>query len=95
MLKNIVVIKIDGKKYQTIIVKGVQRFPTNKLYEYLWTTGQVNLNRLADDYYRGNFTKEEYMEFHRGLGTSVGSFQEIFENAEIENPLWVERSDKK
>ena len=88
-MEKIIKIKIDRKIYHTIIdSKGVQRFPINKLYNHLWETGQINLNRLASDYYKGKFTKEEYMEFCRGLGYSVGGFQEIFEDVKIENPLW-------
>ena len=88
MDKNIEVI-IDGKKFPTILDdQGVQRFPVNGLYRHLVDSKQVDLNRLSIDFQKGLFSREDYMEFYRGIGYSVCGFLEIFEDAEIQNPLW-------
>lgn len=69
--------------------KGVRRFPANSLYRHLVNIKQVDLNRLCLDYQKGKFTKEEYMDFYRGIGYSVCGFAEIFgDDVDIENPVW-------
>ena len=92
VLGEIVIIKIGGKEYNTIIdSEGVQRFPTNKLFRHLVDEGMVNLNSLAVAYTRGLFSQEEFMMFCMGLGYSVSGFSDLsfFEELEIENLLWV------
>ena len=37
---------------------------------------------------KGNFTKEEYMQFNRDLDYNICGFTDLFPNLEIENPLW-------
>jgi len=88
-LETTVEVKINGVPYDTIIDnQGVQRFQKNNLYGYLINSGMVDLNELSCAYQNGSFTREEYMEFYRGIGYSVSGFCDIFDDVEIENPLW-------
>jgi hypothetical protein len=50
----------------------------------------LDLNKLALDYHRGKFTKEDYGEIMMMLGYSVSGFCDLnaFQDWEIENPLW-------
>lgn len=83
-----IIVKVNGKPYETHIVKGVQRFKVNKLCRFLVDSGMVSLNTLAIAYANKNFTKREYMEFKMAIGYLVSGFEELSFNAKIENPLW-------
>ncbi len=85
-------VKINGREYETVIGDdNIQRFKVNKLFRDLVFTKKVNLNQLGNDFQRGIFTLQEYMEFYMGLGYSICSFKEIFGQGdsllEIDNPL--------
>ena len=88
-----IIVKIGGNEYKTIIASdGRQRFVENSLLRHLIDSGMVSLNQLAIDYQAGKFPKEEYLFFYMGIGYSVGGFAElsVFEDLEIENPLWAD-----
>ncbi len=85
-----IIIRIDGKPYDTYIDDGgIQRFPRNNLLSYISDRGQI-MNELAAAYGEGKFTIDEYMQFYRDIGYSVGGFGEVFDEVNIENPLWEE-----
>jgi hypothetical protein len=55
----------------------------------------LDLNKLAVDYHKGKFTKDDYGEIMMMLGYSVSGFCDLsaFQDWEIENPLWDEEPD--
>lgn len=90
---NSITVTVGGRPYRTWIDDyGTQRFPANKLTRYLLDTYQIDLNQLAIAYAHEMFTQEEYLHFYMGLGYSVSGLSELsmFEDLEIDNPLWGE-----
>lgn len=97
---NIIVVKINGKDYDTKIdPDGVQRFVGDTLVKYLRLCQYIDLNLMYKDFYSGKIALEDYQRFYIMIGYSVAGFDEIFgvsglRNfeeyglAEIENPLW-------
>lgn len=96
---GIVVVKINGKKYETIVTEeGVQYFPTNKLIRYLVDSKQVSLQGLWDGFENGTYSMMELVEFYIGMGYTVLGLDELFGDSsinieedkqiKIENPLW-------
>ena len=88
---DVITVKVGGKPYQTVIDdEGTQRFQVNKLFRHLQGSCRIDLNQLGIDYANGLFTQEEYLHFYMGIGYSVSGLSELsmFEDLEIENPLW-------
>lgn len=82
-------IKVNGMKYRTTFdSNNVQRFETNSVIKHLVDSGQVSLNRLRIDYLNNKFSYIDYMEFVMKTGYSVSGFADLFQDADIENPLW-------
>lgn len=61
---------------------GVYRYKVNKLAR--WLADKVGLNDMWVAYFGGRFTQEEFMQFYRDIGYSLGGFEEI----------WAETLDK-
>ena len=88
-----IMIKIDGKKIQTIIGDDdVQRLPHNKVLGYL-VRGQedgktFDLNKLWIMHGHGLFSDEDIRFVYQNIGYSVCGYAEVFEDDKIENPVW-------
>lgn len=92
-----IIVKISGKNFKTYIDgHGVQRFLSNKFYNWLDVKYEINGNDLSKAYQTGCFSKWQYAKYLMGLGYSVCGFTEIsvFEDWEIENPLWEKKQKK-
>jgi hypothetical protein len=92
---DVIIVKVGGVPYETVMVKGVQRFKRNALIDHLSKTGQLDLNQIAiqyneGQYNEGKFDQRSYAEFNMALGYSVSGFADLsaFQDMEIENPLW-------
>jgi hypothetical protein len=90
---DIVTVLVDGLPCETIIDKdGVQRFRQNGALCWFVETAtagyRADMDELAFACHLGVFSKEDYAEIYRLLGYPVSDFREIFEDAEIENPIW-------
>lgn len=88
------IVKINGKPYETEMVNGVQRFKVNSCIKHLVDTKQIDVNKLCIDYQNGKFSQQDYAEVMMGVGYSVSAFIYLstFEDMEIENPLWDEEN---
>lgn len=58
---------------------GVYRYEKNKLIDWLFQTGKVDLNAMRVAYCHGAFSREEYMQFYRDMGYSLTGFEEVFD----------------
>jgi len=87
-----IMIKIGNRKIETYIdPHGTQRItPVNKLYNYLYECGKLDLNRLAVAVDTGQFKFKDYFELYLSIGYSVSGFSELsrFQKYQIKNPLW-------
>lgn len=85
-------IKINGVEHATIFTEnGVQRFPANRVVTAMFdatTDRSGDLNQLWIDQQEGRYTLGEMRELYRLIGYSIAGYAEIFEDDEIENPLW-------
>jgi hypothetical protein len=57
---------------------GTYRYEQNRLIDWLWRSGKVDLNVMRIAYCHGAFSREEYMQFYRDMGYSLSGFEEIF-----------------
>ena len=92
MAENIVV-KLNGKEYQTELVNGVQRFVPNPVVEKLvdkdieiynklgyrkyQEMGLYGLNEIAMDCQLGAFSVEDMLDFYTQIGYSVSGVLDI------------------
>lgn len=99
MAENIVV-KLNGKEYQTELVNGVQRFVPNPVIEKLVDKdieiynklgykkyeemGLYGLNEIAMDFHRGEFTVEDMLAFYTQIGYSVSGMLDLSFFEELE-----------
>ena len=101
-----IVVKLNGKEYQTEMVNGVQRFVPNPVvkklldknsnvycslgYRKFEELGLYSLNEISLDFYQGEFTVEDMLDFYTQTGYSVSGMLDLsyFEDVEVENPLW-------
>lgn len=68
--------------------RGVIRFRGNAVSGWLFDTGQVDLNRMAAAYRRGEFPAEDYARWYMGLGYSVSAWLDVFADK-----LWPEEDN--
>jgi len=88
-------IKINGVEHATVYTEDgdgnpVQRFPANRTVSALYDASahHVGMNRLWIDQQEGRYTLDEMRELYRLIGYSICGYAEIFEDDEIENPVW-------
>lgn len=85
----LIMVKVGDRECSTYFDKHkVQRFTPNLLFMAMLKSG-LDLNELAFSYYRGEFSKEQFLEFYLGINYSVCGFEELpfFKDLEIQNPL--------
>jgi hypothetical protein len=87
---DVIMVKVGGVPYETVMIAGVQRFKVNEVVRHLCDTKQIDLNKLAIEYDDKKFSQRAYAEFNMALGYSVCGFADLsaFKDMEIENPLW-------
>jgi len=88
-------VKINGVKYDTVMIGKVQRFPENQVVRRLldeatkrgyslndmWAANEYNRNRRSS-------AANDMRTLYRLIGISVCGYAEVFGNDEIDNPLW-------
>lgn len=83
---------INRKRFKTVTVDGVQRFPENRIIRDILDAARdgkkLDLNQIAVRASRGEYCKEEMHELYRLIGYSVGGFEEVFESDRIGSDLW-------
>ena len=84
--------KINRKKYPTVTVDKVQKFPANSIIRDLVNAARhgvkLDLNEIAIRASHGVYCKEEMHELYRLMGYSVNGFEEVFEDDKINSDLW-------
>lgn len=91
-----ITVKVNGEEFDTVIhTDGVQRFIENSVIDYLFRSKVLDMNRLHTEFRQDKFTKRDYMIINMMLGYSVGGFADlsVFQDWEIENPVWAIRED--
>jgi hypothetical protein len=89
-------VKINGVEYETVMNdSGVQCFPENKVVNLLYDGAKksgYNLNKLWEECkdFKDRRTRDgvDMRAFYRLIGMSVYGYAEVFEDDEIDNPLW-------
>ena len=90
------IVKIDGREFETEMVNGVQRFKGNPVVDKMCMEnihGRLYTpNDVAVDYHNGLFTKEEVQEFNILIRYSVSGAMDLscFDGVTVDNPLWGE-----
>lgn len=83
---------VNGVKYDTVLVGGVQRFRANRIVRDLVNAAcegkKLDLNEIALRAARGGYSKAEMQELYRLMGYSVCGFSEVFESDKIDSSLW-------
>lgn len=70
------------KKYSKQKIHGVYldnnvlRFKKNECMCYL--CDRIDLNKMWIDFYKGTFTKKEFMQFYRDIGYSLSGYLDIW-----------------
>jgi hypothetical protein len=59
---------------------GIYRYEQNKLVNWLWESGNLDLNAMRVAYVHGAFSRDEYMQFYRDMGYSLSGFEEVFDD---------------
>ena len=100
---DLIAILVDGSPIETVIDElGTQRFLRNSVIDWLFKSGQLDLNRLWVDFYvtpECEITRQGLIELYQALGYSVCGFQEVWgfgssyhsntgDYVEILNPVW-------
>lgn len=84
--------KINGKKFMTVTVGGVQRFQENRIVRAFLTAAsegkRLTLNDILVGLDQGAYCREEAHEFYRLIGYSVSGFEEVFEDDLIDSDWW-------
>ena len=104
-----IAILVDGSPVETVIDElGTQRFLQNSVIDWLFKSGQLDINRLWVDFYitpECEVTRNGLIEIYQALGYSVCGFEEVWgfgssyhsntgDYVEILNPLDIkEKSD--
>lgn len=90
--------KINGVKYDTVLVDKVQRFQENRIIRDLVDAAKdgkkLNLNDIAVRAAQGAYCKAEMHELHRLIGYSVCGFSEVFEDDKIDSSMWKPTKSK-
>lgn len=83
---------INRKRFKTVMVDGVQRFPVNRIVRTLLDRAKegkkYDLNEIMSRYCMGEFSKDEMHEFYRLIGYSVCGFSEVFDEDSVSSPVW-------
>jgi hypothetical protein len=83
---------INRKRYPTVLVDKVQRFPANRIIRDLVDAGRegrkLDLNEIVSRAAQGAYSKEEMHELYRLMGYSVCGFSEVFEDDSIGSSMW-------
>lgn len=66
--------------HPVVISDSVLRFKANAVVKQLVDAGQINIDKLADDYEEGKFSLADYMQFYRLLGSSLLGYLETFQD---------------
>ena len=92
-----IIIKIAGKEFQTFMDElGVQRFCGNSVITRMMdstdSNTKFNLNTLVTEYYNGDYSPEDWLDFMTSFGYSVSGLMgwSEFQHLPVENPLWDE-----
>jgi hypothetical protein len=56
---------------------GTVRFKANKIVDWLWRSGAVDLNKLIAMYHSGMISQEDVTQFWQLLGYSVSGYGEL------------------
>lgn len=92
-----IMVKIGHRNIETYIDEhGTQRItPVNKLYEWLYDHGKLDLNEIASGYFCGNISFKDYFELYLSIRYSMSGFYELhnFEHLTIKNPLWEKQDE--
>lgn len=95
--KEIIIVKLDGKPYETYMDDGVQRFVPNPVVEAFvmnnmdvrgsWDLNDMALKFLTEPEW---CTLEQMREFYLQTNYSVSGLLSLsyFEGVEVENPRW-------
>lgn len=83
---------INRKRFPTVLVDKVQRFPANRIIRDLVDAARdglkLDLNEIAIRAAKGMYSKEEMHELYRLIGYSVCGFSEVFEDDRIGSSMW-------
>lgn len=83
---------INRKRYPTVMVDKVQRFPENRIIRDLVDAvrdGQkLDFNEIARRADQGKYCKAEMHELYRLIGYSVCGFSEVFETDSVGSSMW-------
>jgi len=83
---------INRKRYPTVLVEKVQRFPANRIIRDLVDVARdgrkMDLNEIVIRAAHGAYCKEEMHELYRLMGYSVCGFSEVFEDDLIGSSMW-------
>ena len=83
---------INRKRYPTVTVEKVQRFPANRIIRDLVDAARdgrkLDLNEIITRAADGAYCKEEMHELYRLMGYSVCGFSEVFETDSIGSSTW-------
>lgn len=86
--------KINGVKYPTVVVDGVQRFRENRIIRDLVDAGRegrrLDLNEIAIRTDKDRYSRHEQQELYRLIGYSICGFAEVFDEDEIQSSDWQE-----
>lgn len=95
MKRKIIMVKVAGKEYPTIMVGRIQRFIEDPLIRQLVNLKILDLNSLHVLFTSKNLCSwRRYLEFKMSLGYSVCMLMELFPNTKFENPLWEKETKK-
>ena len=99
LLPKYPIVVINGEPYDTEIINAVQRFVPNRIVRDIldvssgqfpganWQ-GHLDLNGIAIGVARDKYSEDENRQLYRLIGYSIGGYEEIFSDDDIDNPLW-------
>jgi hypothetical protein len=91
--------EINGKKFYTVTIDRVQRFPENRVISDLVDAARegrkLDLNEIVIRAASGRYCKDELHELYRLIGYSISGFEEVFETDEISSDMWKKRKTRK
>ena len=92
-MTDTIMVKLDGKKYPTHLVNGVQRFVPSPIVEAIVSNqievysrlgykrfkelGIYGLNEISMDFQLGKYTVQEMLDFHTSHGYSVSGMLDL------------------
>ena len=82
--------EVDGVRYKTEIIDGIQRFPENPIIRDLLSAASdranpgLDLNEIA----RRGYRDQDRQELYRLIGYSVCGFADAFPDAKVDSSCW-------